>query len=125
MTRRHRVLLVDDMDEVRLAVLEQLESLGCEVTTAADGLGALAVLGNGATFDLVLTDLGLPGGMNGLRLAEAVSVLRPGLKVPTMSGYNSPEFAIPGKLRPEWKTLRKPFRREVLANAMRKLFDAS
>ena len=123
--QRRRVLVVDDMADVRLAVSEQLASLSCDVTEAADGPGALAVLKNDHGFDLLLTDLGLPGGMGGLQLAEAVSAAYPRIKIMTMSGYNSPEVWASANSRPEWKPLHKPFRRSILAEAMKEAFGAA
>ena len=122
--QRRRVLVVDDMADVRLAVAEQLASLSCDVVEAADGPGALAVLKNDHAFDLLLTDLGLPGGMGGLQLAEAVSAAYPRIKIMTMSGYNSPEVWASANSRPEWKPLHKPFRRSILAEAMKEAFGS-
>ena len=84
-----KVLLVEDMADVRESIKTQLESLGLEVTTAEDAtVGLEALLSSGQTFDLLLTDLGLPGEMDGDDLAKVAAEKSPGMKIITMSGYN-------------------------------------
>jgi len=117
-----RVLLVDDMPDVRWVISEQLTSLDFEVTAVADGPSALAALNE---FDLLVTDLGLPGGMNGMELAKTVAARIPSMKIVTMSGYNDLRASSSNEPQPGWKHLRKPFKRSVLAATIKELFDKS
>jgi len=116
------VLLVDDQSDVRWVISEQLTSLGFEVTAVADGPSALAAL---KEFDLLITDLGLPGGMNGMELAKTVAAKIPGIKVVTMSGYNDLQASSSHEPQPGWKHLRKPFRLSELAEATNELLGKS
>ena len=81
------VLIVDDEPTVRMLVVEVLEDLGYAAIEAHDGTTGLAILRSQARIDLLVTDVGLPGGMNGRQVADAGRVLRPGLKVLFITGY--------------------------------------
>ncbi len=115
------VLLVDDDATVRLLAAEALSDLGYEVAQAADGASALGVLRSEARVDLLVTDVGLPGGMDGRRLADAAREARPGLKVLFVTGYA--EAAVVGDrvLGPGMALLGKPFPMDELANTVRDL----
>ena len=89
-TRPLRILLVDDEAEVREALAEMLSAHGHTVVTAATGDSAMAVLEADPAFELVLTDLVMPG-MTGRQLAAAVKARRPGLPVGIISGWREPE----------------------------------
>ena len=119
---RRTALLVDDMPDVRWVISEQLTALDFEVTAVADVPSALAAL---KEFDLLVTDVGLPGEINGIELAKTVTANIPGIKVVTMSGYNELQASSSQESRPEWKHLPKPFNRSVLAEAIKALFDKS
>ncbi|MDZ7668164.1 MAG: PAS domain S-box protein [Gammaproteobacteria bacterium] len=82
-----RILLVEDDDIVRTFARRQLEELGYAVVSVANGRQALAELESGTPFDLLFTDVVMPGGMNGRELAEQALRLRPGLAVLYTSGY--------------------------------------
>ena len=82
-----RILVVEDDEQVRMAVVAQLRSLGYSVTEAAGAQPALKLLANGAPFDLILTDVIMPG-MDGSQLAQSVSSRWPDLKIIFMSGYS-------------------------------------
>ncbi len=93
-----------------------IESLGYDVAQAHNGPAALAVLRSGKRFDLLLTDIDLPEGINGLQLAKAAQALQPGLNVLLCTGYETaiPEgISLTEPLR--WPILYKPFRRSDLA----------
>jgi PAS domain S-box-containing protein len=114
------VLVVDDDPGVLNVAVSMLESLGHRVTTAIDGASALRWINEGGPFDLLLTDIVLPGGMNGVQLATAALELRPELRVLLMSGYAEQALAeqdFPAHL------LRKPFRRRDLAEKLRLTLD--
>ncbi len=71
------VLVVDDEPTVRMLVTEVLEDLGYTAIEAADGAAGLKVLQSDVRIDLLVTDVGLPGGMNGRQVADAARVARP------------------------------------------------
>ncbi|WP_238384411.1 ATP-binding protein, partial [Teichococcus vastitatis] len=75
------VLVVDDEPSVRMLITEVLEELGYAAVEAADGASGLTVLRSDARIDLLVTDVGLPGRMNGRQLFDAARQFRPGLKV--------------------------------------------
>ncbi len=79
--------MVDDDPGVLSVAVTMLESLGHRVTTAIDGPSALRWIKEGGPFDLMLTDIVLPGSMNGVQLANTALEQRPGLRVLLMSGY--------------------------------------
>src|SRR5690606_18648155 len=81
------ILVVEDDPLVRAHVGGQLRSLGYGVIEVADGAAALVVLSNDRHVDLLLTDMVMPGGMNGRDLAERARRRRPGVRILFMSGY--------------------------------------
>jgi PAS domain S-box-containing protein len=109
------VLVVDDEPTVRMLVAEVLEDLGYTAIEAADGAAGLKVLQSMARIDLLVTDVGLPGGMNGRQVADAARALRPGLKVLFITGYAENAVLGHGHLDPGMHVLTKPFAMEVLA----------
>jgi CheY-like chemotaxis protein len=82
-----RVLLIDDQPDVRESVSDMLKALGHKVSVAADGRTALQLVQNG-TFDVVLTDLRMPG-MDGLDLAKRLRTLRPDVPVVLLTGWGT------------------------------------
>ena len=110
-----RVLLVEDDDLVRRYTRDQLAALGYRVQSAADGFEAKTILESEAPFDLLLTDIVMPGGMSGRDLAGIAVELRPELKVLYMSGYTENAIVHHGRLDPGVSLLSKPFRRADLA----------
>ncbi len=110
-----RILLVEDDELVRENAAEQLRSLGYDVVAAGSGREALAVLENGEAFDLLFTDVVMPGGMNGRELAERALLLRPGLPVLYTSGYTENAIVHHGRLDRGVDLLAKPYRRQDLA----------
>jgi PAS domain S-box-containing protein len=115
------VLVVDDEPTVRMLVTEVLEDLGYTAIEAADGAAGLKVLRSDVRIDLLVTDVGLPGGMNGRQLADAARVARPGLKVLFITGYAENAVLSHGHLEPGTHVLTKPFALDVLATRMRAL----
>jgi signal transduction histidine kinase/ActR/RegA family two-component response regulator len=114
-----RILLVEDDELVRENAAEQLRSLGYEVVAAGSGREALAVLEKGEAFDLLFTDVVMPGGMNGRELAERALLLRPGLPVLYTSGYTENAIVHHGRLDRGVDLLAKPYRRQDLAAMVR------
>ena len=113
------VLVVDDEPTVRMLVVEVLEDLGYSTLEAADGPGGLQILNSSARLDLLITDVGLPGGMNGRQLADAGRALRPGLKVLFITGYAENAVVGNGHLEPGMQVMTKPFEIDVLASRIR------
>jgi PAS domain S-box-containing protein len=119
------VLVVDDESTVRMLVTEVLTELGYRTIEAADGAGGLRVLQSGARVDLLVTDVGLPGGVNGRQLADAARVLRPGLRVLFITGYAEKAVMATSQLEPGMHLLTKPFSLETLASRIRELISGS
>ena len=79
--------IVDDEPTVRMVMIEVLEDLGYAAIEAADAISGLKVLQSDVRIDLLITDVGLPGGINGRQMADAARVRRPNLKVLFITGY--------------------------------------
>ncbi len=118
------VLVVDDEPTVRMLVTEVLEDLGYIAIEAADGAGGLRVLQSNTRIDLLVTDVGLPGGMNGRQLADAARVSRPMLKVLFITGFAENAVLSHGHLDPGMHVLAKPFAMEALASRLKDLIDS-
>jgi signal transduction histidine kinase/CheY-like chemotaxis protein len=113
------VLVVEDDDLVRSYVESEVRALGYAVTSARNGAEALEILHGPSTFDLLFTDVMMPGGMSGLDLAEQAVRLRPGLKVLLTSGYTESTVKDRRKAASQYPLLSKPYRREELATKLR------
>ncbi|MDT8329518.1 ATP-binding protein [Roseomonas gilardii] len=113
------VLVVDDEPSLRLLAAEALREHGCTALEAADAAAALKILRGGTAIDLLVTDIGMPGGMNGRDLALAARELRGRLRVLFITGY--PEAALEGVALsgPDTQLLTKPFTMEVLTGRIR------
>jgi PAS domain S-box-containing protein len=110
-----RVLLVDDEAPLRGLMAEALSQQGHRVVQAGDAATALRLLGTGAPVDLMVTDIGLAGGMNGRQLAEAARLARPGLKVLFITGYAEARLVERGSFDPGTGLMVKPFQLDTLA----------
>ena len=119
------MLIVDDEPTVRMLVTEVLEDLGYTAIEAADGAAGLKVLESDVRLDLLVTDVGLPGGMNGRQMADAGRVARPGLKVLFITGYAENAVLGNGYLEPGMQVLTKPFVLETLASRIKDLTTAT
>jgi PAS domain S-box-containing protein len=109
------VLVVDDEPSVRVLVTEILQALGYATIEAEDGAGGLRLLRSDARIDLLVTDVGLPGSMNGRQMADAAREARPGLKVLFITGYTEDAVLGRGQMEPGTQVLTKPFAMDVLA----------
>ncbi|MES2303811.1 MAG: ATP-binding protein, partial [Pseudomonadota bacterium] len=116
-----RVLVVDDEPAVRAVVADVLGELGYDVLEAADGPAGLDILRSGERVDLLISDVGLPKGMNGRQLADAARVDRPELKVLFITGYAENAVVGNGQLEPGMHVLTKPFALDTLASKIRDL----
>jgi PAS domain S-box-containing protein len=117
------VLVVDDEEIVRRVVLEVLEENGYAALEASDGPSGLRILQSSARIDLLVTDVGLPGGLNGRQLADAARELRPMLKVLFITGYAENAVIGNGHLDPGMEVMTKPFSTTALGNRIRDLID--
>jgi len=118
------VLVVDDEPTVRMLVSDVLEDLGYTAIEATDGRAGLQVLRSDARIDLLVTDVGLPGGMNGRQVADAGQALRPGLKVLFITGYAENAVLSHGHLDPGMHVMTKPFTMDALASRIKELITA-
>jgi PAS domain S-box-containing protein len=113
------VLIVDDEPTVRMLVTDVLEELGYTAIEAADGSSGLKVLQSDVRVDLLITDVGLPGKLNGRQLAEAARQARPDLKVLFITGYAENAVIGSGQLAPGTHVLTKPFAVDLLASRIK------
>ncbi|NMG15514.1 Two component system fusion protein (sensory histidine kinase and response regulator) [Aromatoleum bremense] len=107
------VLLVEDDPEVRTVVRKQLAALGCSVLEAESGQEAADIVENVTAISLVLSDVVMPGGLDGCGLTRFIRRFRPGLPVILMSGYVDRADAITKDLGVP--LLAKPFSKERLS----------
>jgi len=109
------VLVVEDEPAVRMIVVDVLSDLGYAVLEAGDGRSGMQILESGAHIDLLLTDVGLPGGMNGRQLADVARQKRPDLKVLFVTGY-AESVAVGGdRMEHGMQVMTKPFAVAALA----------
>jgi signal transduction histidine kinase len=117
-----RILLVEDDAAVREIAGGLLRDLGCVVTTAENGATALEALEDGVAFDVLMSDIIMPGGINGVDLARSASANRPDMAVLLTTGYAGDRLpSAPADL--PWPVLRKPFQVEQLAEMIVTLLD--
>ncbi len=117
------VLVVDDEPTVRMLVTEVLEDLGYAAIEAGDGASGLKVLQSDVRIDLLVTDVGLPGGLNGRQMADAAREGRPGLKVLFITGYAENAVLNHGHLAHGAQVMTKPFSLEALATRIRGIIE--
>ncbi|CAN5539705.1 hypothetical protein BH09PSE4_BH09PSE4_22030 [soil metagenome] len=109
------VLVVEDEASVRMLVSDALSELDYDVIEAEDGVGAIKILTSDATIDLLVTDVGLPGGINGRQVADAARLARPGLGVLFITGYAENAVIGNAPLEAGMELLTKPFTIEALS----------
>ncbi|WP_294273149.1 ATP-binding protein [uncultured Sphingomonas sp.] len=119
------ILIVDDEATIRHLVDEVLDEVGYTVIGAADGAAGLKVLQSGVRIDLLITDVGLPNGMNGRQVADAGRSLRPGLKVLFITGYAENAAVGNGHLELGMELLTKPFTLDALTSKVNEMMAAS
>lgn len=117
------ILCVEDDLEVRQFVTVQLESLGYKAIVAANAAEALAIAGRGTPFDLLFTDIVMPGPMNGRQLAERMMAEHPALRVLFTSGYAYGAMRAQGRAGQGIPMLMKPYRKAELARMLRRCLD--
>jgi PAS domain S-box-containing protein len=109
------VLVVDDEPSVRLLIVDILQDMGYEVIEAADSAAGLALLQSDVHIDLLISDVGLPGGMNGRQMAEAGRVNRPAMRVLFLTGYAQTAVFGGGQLDEGIEVMTKPFNIDALS----------
>ncbi|MND92352.1 Blue-light-activated protein [compost metagenome] len=119
-----RILLIDDESILRMLIKDMLSELEFQVMEVPDGHAGLAVLQSDAAIDLLITDIGLPGGLDGRQVADAARALRPGLKVLFITGYAEQSVTDRQGLEPGMQVLAKPFALEELVERVRQILSA-
>ncbi|MBA4163780.1 MAG: hybrid sensor histidine kinase/response regulator [Erythrobacter sp.] len=122
-TGTENILVVEDDEQVLAYIEAQLSSLGYHVSTAMSGPEALVVLEEQGNSDLLLTDVIMPGGMNGRQLADRAREKYPSLKILYSSGYSSNVLLGNGRLDSDMELLSKPYSRKALAAKVRAVLD--
>jgi CheY-like chemotaxis protein len=118
------ILVVEDDVALRQYALEILQELGYRVLSASNGVTALKTLGQEEHVDLLLTDVVMPGGLNGRQLADKAVGQRPGLRVLYMTGYTRNAIVHNGRVDAGINMISKPFSFEELAAKVRQRLDA-
>ena len=119
------VLVVDDEPTVRMLVTELLGDLGYTALEAETGAEALEILRDASRIDLLVTDVGLPGGMNGRQVADAARGLRPALPILFITGYAENAVVGDGPLEPGMALIAKPFAMDALAARIRAMLGGA
>jgi PAS domain S-box-containing protein len=115
------ILVIDDEVLVRMLMTEVLQDAGYRILEAEDGPAGLKILQSDARIDLLITDVGLPGGFNGRQVADAARLTRPGLKVLFVTGYAENAVVGNGHLDPGMHIITKPFEITALAGRVGEL----
>ena len=118
------VLVIDDEPTVRMLIVEVLEQAGYTAIEATDGPSGLRILQAPGRIDLLITDVGLPGGMNGRQIADVARVVRPGLKVLFITGYAETAAVGNGLLEPGMAVMTKPFGIDELSRKIQDMIEA-
>jgi PAS domain S-box-containing protein len=118
------VLVVDDEGLVRMIVIDVLEDLGYSALEAVDAASSLRILQSSVRIDLLVTDVGLPGGVNGRQLAAAARALRPELKVLFITGYAENAIINPSQLDTGMQIMTKPFSLDALGTKIREMIES-
>ena len=122
--RGRTVLVVDDEEHIRMLIADVLQDLGCEVLEADTGQAGLAILQTTPWIHLLITDVGMPGGMNGRQLADAARQHRPNLKTLFITGYAETAIISHGHLEQGMAVLTKPFAIEELAKRVKEMIES-
>ena len=117
------VLVIDDEATVRMLVVEVLEDAGYTAIEADDGPSGLRILQSNAQIDMLITDVGLPGGLNGRQVADAARESRPDLKVLFITGFAENAAVGNGHLAPGMAVVTKPFVMTELGNKIAEMLE--
>lgn len=117
------LLVVDDEPTIRMLIADVLREAGYRILLATDGPSATKIVESGAHFDLLVTDVGLPGGMNGRQIADYARLGRPDLRVLFITGYVENAAVGDGQLEPGMELLTKPFEMNVLVQRIQTMLQ--
>ena len=120
-----RILVVEDDDGVRRLTTKRLKTLGYDVTEAINGREALSIFAEDPTFDLVFTDLVMPGGLSGYQLCEKLRELDPETRVLVTSGYAEELLHADDLERRRLRIIRKPYRQMELARIIKEVLNGA
>jgi PAS domain S-box-containing protein len=123
--RGETILLIEDEDTVRQLLREVLSETGYTVVAVEDSATGLRLLQGDGRIDLLVTDVGLPGGMNGRQVADAGRVVRPHLKVLFITGYAESAAVGNGLMLEGMEVMTKPFEISGLVAKMRQMLADS
>ncbi len=114
------ILVVEDDVALRELIVDMLESLGCRVIRAFDGQSALEIL-NKRPIALLITDLVMPGDLQGNDLARTARLIQPGLQIVLMTGYGGDEIQarLKNEVEPDWIIVSKPFSKDRLTEIVK------
>jgi CheY-like chemotaxis protein len=118
------ILIVEDRRDVAELARMVLEEQGYQTETAGNGADALALLASGRAFDLLFSDVVMPGGMNGMALARAVRKSYPTMKILLTTGYAEAFVSPADRVGEEFPVLAKPCSPDVLAARIRQALEA-
>lgn len=114
-------LIVEDDAAVRMLIAEIAQALGCTIIEANDSVACARILESKLNLDLLIIDIGLPGGKSGLEMVDLCRQQRPGLKVLLVTGYAEEATRQRIQLEDEMKLLTKPFTLDALNRQLREL----
>jgi PAS domain S-box-containing protein len=118
------ILVIEDDEDLRIISTSILRKHGYQVTEAGNGEQAIIHLKGGQPFDLLFTDLILPGGMNGMEIAEKAKGIQPGIKILYTTGYAENSLDHQGRQGPDKTLVNKPYRRKDLLTKVRTVLDS-
>ncbi|MGK9055662.1 PAS domain S-box protein [Neorhizobium petrolearium] len=118
------VLVIDDEPTVRMLIVEVLQEAGYVALEAEDGPSGLKILQSDVRIDLLITDVGLPGGLNGRQVADAARLTRPDLKVLFITGFAENAAVGNGHLEAGMEVITKPFVMTELANKITDMIES-
>ena len=118
------VLVIDDEATVRMLIVEVLEEAGYTAIEADDGPSGMRIVQSAVPIDLLITDVGLPGGMNGRQVADAAREIRRDLKILFVTGFAENAAVGNGHLEPGMAVMTKPFVMTELGNKIVEMLDA-
>lgn len=120
-----RILIVEDNPHVRNVPTKILRIQGYDVTEAKDGAEAIDHLQNGQPFDLLFTDVVLPGNLNGIEIAEEAVLIQPDIKILYTSGYAESAINHSDKLIPGVTLINKPYNRSDLLEKVSTILEGN
>jgi CheY-like chemotaxis protein len=119
------LLVVDDEKEIINIVTDILRAQGYKVYAASDGEQALKVLNQHPDIDILLSDVVMPGGINGYELAEQARSKHSNIKVLLSSGYTAKAMKIDDKKNVQYSLLKKPYKSQDLVKKVRAILDGA